>query len=69
MLADPSDQARLNLAQERQRLTKALGPLEQQGIMRLRWVEGQTIQALHYWLLQRDWHILHFIGHGAFDPQ
>lgn len=68
MIADPSDQARLNMAHERQRLLDALGPLERMGLLKLRWVEGQTVHDLHQALLQRDWHIFHFIGHGAFDP-
>jgi hypothetical protein len=69
MIADPSDQARLDIAAERQRLLNALAPLEQLGLLKLRWVEGQTVQDLHQALLQRDWHIFHFIGHGAFDPR
>jgi CHAT domain-containing protein len=69
MVADPSDQARLNITHEKQRLLDALGPLEQQGILKLRWVEGQTVQDLHQTLLQREWHIFHLIGHGAFDPR
>ena len=68
MIANPSDQDRLNIASERQRLLDALGPLEQLGLLKLRWVEGQTVHDLHRALLQRDWHIFHFIGHGAFDP-
>ncbi|HEX6778161.1 MAG TPA: CHAT domain-containing protein [Ktedonobacterales bacterium] len=68
MIADPSDQARLNVLDEKQRLLNALAPLEQLGILKLRWVEGQRVHDLHQALLQRDWHIFHFIGHGAFDP-
>jgi hypothetical protein len=69
MIADPHDQARLNMASEKQRLLDALGPLEQMGLLKLRWVEGQTVQDLHQALLQREWHVFHFIGHGAFDTR
>lgn len=69
MVADPGDQDRLNLAAEKQRLLDALAPLEQLGLLKLRWVEGQTAQDLHQALLQREWHIFHFIGHGAFDTR
>jgi hypothetical protein len=57
----------LNIDHERQRLAAALGSLEQMGLLKLRWVEGQTVRDLHHALLQREWHIFHFIGHGAFD--
>jgi hypothetical protein len=69
MIASPSDQALLDIAREKQRLVDALHPLEQRGLVKLRWVEGQTVQALHQALLQRDWHIFHFIGHGGMDPR
>jgi hypothetical protein len=69
MLADPSDLDRLNVAHERQRLSDALRPLEELDLVRLRWVEGQTVRDLHQALLQRDWHIFHYIGHGAFDAR
>jgi CHAT domain-containing protein len=69
MIASPSDQARLDIAREKARLVNALGPLEQKGQVRISWVEGQTVQALHQALMQREWHIFHFIGHGGIDPQ
>jgi CHAT domain-containing protein len=69
MLAAPSDQAPLNSAAEQQRFQEALRSLEQLGLLKVRWVEGQRVRDLHHALLQREWHIFHFIGHGAFDPQ
>jgi hypothetical protein len=68
MVASPTDQAQLNGARERQRLQDALTPLEQRGLLKLRWVQGQTWHDVQDALRQRDWHIFHFIGHGAFAP-
>jgi CHAT domain-containing protein len=69
MVASPSDLDPLDIAHERQRLKDALGPLEQRGMLKLRWVQGQTAHDMHQTLLQRNWHIFHFIGHGAFDQR
>ena len=69
MVASPSDLDPLDVAHEKQRLKDALGPLEQRGMLKLRWVEGQTAHDMQQTLLQRNWHIFHFIGHGAFDQR
>lgn len=69
MIASPSDQARLDVEHERQRLKDALAPLEQRGLLKLRWVQGQTWRDLQQALLQREWHVFHFIGHGGFDSR
>jgi CHAT domain-containing protein len=69
MVASPSDQAQLDVEHEKQRLRDALAPLEQRGLLKLRWVEGQTPYDLQKKLVQRDWHVFHFIGHGGFDPR
>ena len=37
--------------------------------MKISWVEPVTWSAVHDRLLSREWHVLHFIGHGTYDPQ
>lgn len=69
MMAEPVNQPQLDAAAERQRLEQALAPLAQMGLVELDWITGQTADDLHQKLLQREWHIFHFIGHGAFDPR
>lgn len=69
MIVAPSDQGRLDVEHERLQLLEAMAPLEQRGLLQLRWVPGQTWHALQQMLWQQDWHIFHFIGHGGFDPQ
>ncbi len=69
MIASPGDQDPLDVAGEQARLSAALGPLEAQGIVKLRWVQGQTWQALQEAIWRGPWHVFHFIGHGGFDAK
>jgi hypothetical protein len=47
----------------------ALGPLEEQGLVSLTWLPGQTARDLQRALQRGPWHIFHFIGHGDYDPR
>ena len=35
--------------------------------MELHWLEDVTWAGVHAKLLEQEWHVLHFIGHGAYD--
>lgn len=59
----------LNVEDEKQRVITAVRALEQQKLVELTWLDGQTALALQRALRRGPWHILHFIGHGGFDPQ
>ncbi len=67
MVSSPSDLDPLDVSGEQARLNEALAPLEAQGIVQLKWVQGQTWQALQE-ELWHGWHVFHFIGHGKFNP-
>ena len=41
--------------------------LVQAGLIELEWLKQATLEALRAQLLQRPYHIFHFIGHGGFD--
>jgi hypothetical protein len=69
MLASPSDQDALDIERERRRLQEALGSLEAQGLLKLRWLEGQTWRDVQRAMQRGPWHIFHFIGHGGFDER
>ena len=43
-------------------------PLEARGLLQVERLEQATLPALQRRLRQQDVHLLHFIGHGAFDP-
>jgi CHAT domain-containing protein len=68
VIASPSDQLPLDTAAEKARIETALSGLEQRGLTRVTYLEGRdTWSRLIDILREDDTHILHFIGHGAYD--
>jgi hypothetical protein len=67
MVANPTDQDRLDTKREQQRVAKAVEHLESLGLLTLEWCPGQTWRDLQKVMWQGEWHIFHFVGHGAFD--
>lgn len=57
------------MAVERQRLERAITPLQAKGLVQLHWLEGATWRDLQRAMRREQWHIFHFVGHGNFDPQ
>jgi CHAT domain/WD domain, G-beta repeat len=70
MISSPRDAgfAELDVEQEWTRLHGVLSGLEQAGMVQLERLETATLSALRQRLRRDDWHVLHFIGHGGFDP-
>jgi WD40 repeat protein len=70
MISSPLDPrfAQLDVEQEWTKLHGTIGRLEQAGLVRLERLEAATLAALRQRLRRNDWHVLHFIGHGGFDP-
>jgi CHAT domain/WD domain, G-beta repeat len=68
MVARPDELDPLDIDRERELLTEAVAGLQTRGRVQLRWVVGQTWWDLQAALDAGEWHVLHFIGHGAFDP-
>jgi CHAT domain-containing protein len=58
----------LDLARERASVSAELEPLRARGLAEIEWLEAPTGRDLLAALDRKDWHILHFAGHGAFDP-
>jgi hypothetical protein len=69
MIASPSDYPPLDVQQEWTKLRTALAPLEQAGQVQVTQLETATMAALLQQLRRADCHVLHFIGHGGFDPR
>jgi 3',5'-cyclic AMP phosphodiesterase CpdA len=67
--AAPKGMQELNFAVERERLETALGPLVAAGEVALLPVSQPTPEALREFLLDQDPHILHFMGHGGYNPE
>ncbi len=69
MVSAPSDLEELDVTQEQARIERALEHRLERGDVELKWVENGTWRALMEALDRGPWHVFHFIGHGAFDPQ
>lgn len=70
VIAKPSDEVPLDTDAEKESITAALKPLTDEGAVRLTFIEGNnTWEKLMNALLPNRTHILHFIGHGAFDEK
>lgn len=68
VIASPSDEIPLDTSAEKERIAAALKALTAQGMMEVTYIEGpDTWERLLEALLPNRTHILHFIGHGAFD--
>ncbi|CAM5353824.1 hypothetical protein SABIM44S_00869 [Streptomyces abikoensis] len=68
MTSLPRSRAPLDAESERAALAVALRPLTERGLVDLDWVAGRTADDLSRRLL-RGCHVLHFIGHGAYDAE
>ena len=68
MVAMPSDRGALDVKEEQRRLREAVAELERDDLVQLSWVRGQTWRDLQESMDAATWHVLHFIGHGGFDP-
>ncbi|MDA0245791.1 MAG: SUMF1/EgtB/PvdO family nonheme iron enzyme [Chloroflexi bacterium] len=59
----------LDMAQEKERIGRALANLQEKGLIELHWLERPTVEDLQEMLWQGAWHVLHFVGHGDLDDQ
>lgn len=64
--ASPHDAPALDAAAERSRLETALARLVAAGLVEISWLDGSGWRELQRALRSGPWHVLHFIGHGAF---
>ena len=67
MVSSPSDVETLDVEQEKARLEGAVRELQEQKLVELVWLEGQTWRDLQAAMQGGPWHIFHFIGHAVFD--
>ena len=69
VLADPTDlEPRLEVEVEWQRIQAAVAPLVAAGQVTLQRLADPTVAALRSQLRSQRVHLLHFIGHGWYDP-
>ena len=69
MVSSPRGLPALDVEAEQGLLEEALRPQIEAGLVKISWVQPVTWSAVHDRLLSREWHVLHFIGHGTYDTE
>jgi hypothetical protein len=69
MISSPAGLPALDVEAERTRLEQALRPHLDAGRVELHWLDDVTWSGVHDKLLEEEWHVLHFIGHGGYDTE
>lgn len=67
VISSPLELPTLDVAHEWDILKKAFHKLERKSLVRIDRLESATLANLQRKLQEREYHILHFIGHGDFD--
>ena len=67
LVSAPRDLPRLDVAEERRRLTDAIDDLRRRRQVELTWASAGSWPSLQEELLDGRWHVVHFIGHGGVD--
>ncbi|MGH2930354.1 MAG: CHAT domain-containing protein, partial [Solirubrobacteraceae bacterium] len=67
VISAPRDWSPLEADRERDQLTRALAEPIRNGLVKLTWAPSATWAGIHEQLMAGSWHVIHFIGHGAFD--
>jgi len=68
VVSSPRGLPALDVEKEKGQLARALARPASRGLVELHWTPGATWPDLQDLLLDGEWHVLHFIGHGDFDP-
>jgi len=69
VIASPDDQPGLDTGREWANLQAALDPLASAGTVQLDRLAPASMAAFQEQLLRQEYHILHFVGHGVFEPE
>lgn len=68
VVSSPQGFAQLDVDAEKAKLEGALAPLRDHGRLELEWVEAATLAEVERTVgTPADYHIFHYIGHGAYD--
>lgn len=69
LIANPAGVQPLAGEREWQLMQDGLRSLQEKGLVKVERLQSPTLLALQRQLRRQQYHILHFIGHGAFDPK
>lgn len=67
VISSPKDLNPLQVATERARVETALKAVTDMGRVQLDWLEPATRRGLHQALRDGSYHVLHYVGHSAFE--
>ncbi|HET9996180.1 MAG TPA: CHAT domain-containing protein, partial [Nocardioides sp.] len=68
VISSPSNLPELDVEREWARIEAAMAAKVRQGLVVVDRLPEATVEELGEWLLNHDTHIIHFVGHGDFDP-
>jgi hypothetical protein len=66
--AEPSGQPQLDVDAERTQIVQAMETLQTTGKVQIEILQHATVRSLQA-MLRRPFHVLHYIGHGAYDQE
>jgi membrane-associated phospholipid phosphatase len=69
VVASPTNYPGIDAAREWSSLTGAVAEVSRRGLIRFERLEEASLTALQRQLRRRTYHIVHFIGHGAYDSR
>lgn len=69
VIANASDYEPLDVEREWSRLRDAVADAQRRGLVTLERLDVASLPALQKKLQEREYHILHFVGHGGFDQR
>jgi tetratricopeptide (TPR) repeat protein len=64
---DLAEHMRLDTEMEMEALSYAFEPLEKENLVETVCCDNASVDTIRDFLMEQDYHILHFIGHGCFD--
>jgi hypothetical protein len=67
MISNPEDVPDIDEATEKLNLERATMKLRERGLVEVDYLEDASLRKLQRTLRQKEYHIFHFIGHGAYD--
>ena len=68
VVSSPRGLPALDIDKEREQLEQALACPIRAGLVQVCWAPSATWAGLHEELMDGPWHVVHYIGHGDFDP-
>ncbi len=68
VVSSPRNLRGLDADAEKEHLARALAGPASKGLAEVHWAPDATWAGLQDVLMDGEWHVLHYIGHGSFDP-